>query len=106
MKLGLKGWLLLLGSCLFLFAGQTFQAAEQSELKSDVSIYFEKGPDNSDEVITEPKPEPTDKPRKPLPKTGEMLASLLVLLSGVSLVIFTIGLYAVKQVYQLEYKEG
>ena len=39
-------------------------------------------------------------PIRMLPQTGELLSSLIVILSGISFLIFTMGVYSIKQLYQ------
>lgn len=96
--------LLMIGGCLMFLGGQVSQGAEITGKESELTVSLEE----AQEPIPGPTPEPTPKlpvTKTPLPQLGEMVGSLIILLSGVSLLIFLIGLYSVKKIVQLDYQE-
>ncbi len=90
--------------CLILFltvSSTSTQAEEVKKEKTEVGIELEVPIPKKEE----PKPPLIDggdnKPdQRLLPKTGELLSSLIVVLLGISLFIFSLGVLAIKRLYQ------
>ncbi|MDR2278882.1 hypothetical protein ACQUEF_10290 [Vagococcus fluvialis] len=91
-------------SCLLvlLFVMMIPSKSEAVENETNIGITFEKAI-KKEEVEVKP-PIIDDGSNKPpirmLPQTGEMLASLIVILIGFSLFIFSIGILAIRELYQ------
>lgn len=94
-------------SCLclgfFLIIPSSLSHAEGiTELETEVGIELEKS-----EEKEEPKKPPLIDDGKDkkiydvLPKTGELISTLIIILLGISLLIFSLGVLSMKQLYQI-----
>lgn len=82
------------------FTGITEAYASENQNNTNIGIIFEKEVD-----IPTIKPPLIDggnekPPLRMLPKTGELLTSMIIILIGISLFIFGIGIIVIKQLYK------
>lgn len=93
-------------SCVFCLGSSISYAAEGQDHKTSIEISFGESSKEEPEkpIKEETKPVIKDDSRKPLPKTGELLASLIFLLMGVALIIVVLGIFTMKKIYRLDYQ--
>lgn len=93
--------------CTILTQFYSVSAEKTSHIQSDLSIFFEKGSEEPSKPVKPITPEEPGKVKpNPLPQTGELLASLIFLLMGVAILILVIGIFTIKIIVELDYKEG
>lgn len=75
---------------------------KSEERRTDVGVEFETGYDESSSDSKESVYKPQEKlpSQNILPQTGEVITSLIVMLIGVSLLIFILGVIVLKQFYE------
>jgi hypothetical protein len=91
--------MLVFGSCVFV---QATDDEVVKEADTRVGVEFEKSDKLPDEITKPPKIDGGDNQTgyQILPRTGELLTSLVIILTGLSILIFSVGVLSIRQLYQ------
>lgn len=90
------------------FTGITETYASENQNNTNIGIIFEKEKEVDIPTIKPPLIDGGNEkpPLSMLPKTGELLTSMIIILMGISLFIFGIGIIVIKQLYKEASWEG